>query len=353
NPVGVSRKGAPLEGIDSASRSVHHLSACFNGLSTGIDDLTRGELKFYQGDIFGAETLLTNVLTKTRIHFNKGFEFAHRALLYTMRIAVFQGDHQKAEKALKETKMQLDEIDYNNRYFNYDISLAWYYYMMDSPKMIPGWIQENFSPYGHASFNENFGNQMKARYHYKTRNYPPLLSYIQEMRKRESYLYGRVEMLVIEACIHYKMKDRKKACSVLAEAYETAAPNDLLMPFIELGKDMRTLTAYVLKERIPKYAIPKTWLEYVNRKAASYAKHHGFVIAKYRQASGMSNDFIISPREKDILVDLSRGLSRTEIAANRNLSINTIKMVINNVYSKLGAESLADAIRVAIERKII
>ena len=160
-------------------------------------------------------------------------------------------------------------------------------------------------------------------------------------------------MLVIEACIHYKMKDRKKAYSVLTEAYETAAPNDLLMPFIELGKDMRTLTAFVLKERIPKKTLPRTWLEYVNRKAASYAKHHSHVIAKYRQISGISNDFIISPREKDILTDLSHGLSRTEIATSRNLSINTIKMVITNIYNKLGAENMADVIRIATERKLI
>ena len=32
---------------------------------------------------------------------------------------------------------------------------------------------------------------------------------------------------------------------------------------------------------------------------------------------------------------------------------NALKMVINNVYMKLGAENLADAIRIAMDRKII
>jgi DNA-binding NarL/FixJ family response regulator len=55
----------------------------------------------------------------------------------------------------------------------------------------------------------------------------------------------------------------------------------------------------------------------------------------------------------EILTDLSHGLSRSEIAASRGLSINNVKMVINNVYEKLGVENLADLIRVAVERKLI
>jgi len=65
------------------------------------------------------------------------------------------------------------------------------------------------------------------------------------------------------------------------------------------------------------------------------------------------NDIIITPRESEILNDLSHGLSRTEIAASRNLSINTVKMLVNSIYMKLGTESLADAIRIATERKIL
>jgi LuxR family maltose regulon positive regulatory protein len=61
----------------------------------------------------------------------------------------------------------------------------------------------------------------------------------------------------------------------------------------------------------------------------------------------------LSPRETDILTDLSKGLSRAEIAASRSISINTVKMVINSIYSKLGAGSMADLIRVALERKLI
>jgi LuxR family maltose regulon positive regulatory protein len=126
------------------------------------------------------------------------------------------------------------------------------------------------------------------------------------------------------------------------------------MPFIELGKDMRTLTSAALKEyNSANEKIPDEWLEKINRKAGSYAKHQGHVASEYKRINGMLYNVSISAREKEILYDLSHGLTRQEIADSRNLSINSVKMIINSVYSKLGADNLASLIRIAMERKLI
>jgi LuxR family maltose regulon positive regulatory protein len=138
---------------------------------------------------------------------------------------------------------------------------------------------------------------------------------------------------------------------VFHEAYKTAEPNGLLMPFIEMGKDMRTLAAAFLKES--KKAIPASWLEDINHKSATYAKRRSHIIAKYTQTYGGTGGIVLSPREAEILNDISHGLSRAEIAAARKLSINTIKMIINKIHFKLGAENLADLIRIAVEKKLI
>ena len=347
--TGSARKGAPEEYIGALRRSAAYIEHCFNGLANGEDDLAAGELKFYQGDIGAAETLITRALDRAKEM--RQFEIVHRALLYIMRIAVYNGDYRKVELAVERTKAQQGEADYSNRFTNYDISLSWYCYILNLPEKVPDWIQGIFSPYSYAGFIENFANQLKGRYCYMTRNYPPLLSYIQEMRQRESFLFGRLEMMAMEACVHYKMKNNAKACAVLVEAYEMASPNDLLMPFIELGKDMRTLTAFALKE--PQCTISESWLETVNRKSSTYAKRQAHVISEYKQASGMAYDIVISQRENEILTDLFHGLSRAEIAIGRGLSINTVKMLIGNIYLKLGAENLADALRIATERKIV
>ncbi|MDR1840056.1 MAG: LuxR C-terminal-related transcriptional regulator [Treponema sp.] len=347
NAAGSSRKGALQEFIDALSRTLDTISKYFNNLKTGIGELARGELEFYQGELHEAETFFMRALELAKKY--KQFEVIHRTLFYILRLSIVQGNYSKAEQALNEMKVQLEEDRYVNRFVNYDIALCWYYCVMGMEEKAPAWLTEGFSPYGHASYIENFANQMKALFFYNTRNYPPLLSYIQEMKQRESFLYGRAEMLAMEACVYYKMKDKQQALASLKEAYKTASPNNLLMPFIEMGKDMRTLIGFALKKQD---VIPKSWLETVNRKSASYAKRLAHVIAEYKKANSIV-DIPISAREAEILMDLSHGLSRSEIAANKKLSINTVKMVINNIYMKLGAENLADAIRIATERKIV
>jgi LuxR family maltose regulon positive regulatory protein len=268
-----------------------------------------------------------------------------------LRIAAAQGNFSMMEQAIKETKDQLDEAEYFYRYIDYDIALSWYYCFLGLPEKMADWLKEDFSPYIHAGFIENFGNQIKARFCYATRNYSPLLAYIEEMKTRESFLFGRIEMLAMEACVHYKMKNKEKAFAVFEEAYNTSSPNEIVMPFIELGKDMRTLASAMLKES--RKVIPAAWLEDINHKSATYAKRRSHIIAKYSQVSGRAGAITLSAREAEILNDISHGLSRSEIAASRKLSINTIKMIINKIHNKLGAENLADLIRIAVEKKLI
>jgi len=347
--VGTARKGAPQEYIDALSFSVRHTSQCLGDAMTGVEDLAQGELCFYCDDIRAAEPLIVRALERAKSR--KQFEVTNRALLYLMRIAVIRGDYTRVDRALSDVELQLKEEKYINRFVTYDIVLGWYFYMFGLPEEFPDWTKEKFAPYSHVAFIENFGNQIKARYCYLTRNYSPLLIYMEEQTRRESILFGRVEMLAMEACVHYKMKNRMAAFASLREAYETAQPNGIVMPFIELGKDMRSLSISALRE--PACGVPATWLENINHKSSSYAKQQSYITVQYKVAHHTEDDIILSPRETEILIDLSHGLSRTEIADSRNLSINTVKTMINSIYAKLGVDGLVDLIRVAAERKMI
>ena len=77
------------------------------------------------------------------------------------------------------------------------------------------------------------------------------------------------------------------------------------------------------------------------------------MISGYMLANNIEKGIKLTEREIDILKDLSDGLSRTEIASGRSLSVNTVKMTINIIYDKLNVLSLSEAIRVASELKII
>jgi len=350
NFAGSPRKGGPQEFIDAITRNHEHIQKSYmKGFMAGELELARGELEFYRGDASSAEHHITLAVKQAKAE--KQFGLMHRALLYTLRIAASQGNFSLMEQTLKDTKAQLEEAEYVNRFIDYDISLSWYYCFLGQPEKAVDWLKEDFLTYSHAASIDNFGNQIIARICYAARNFSPLLSYIGEMKRRESFLFGRVEMLAMEACIHYKLKNKEEAFAVFEEAYKNAEPNGILMPFVEMGKDMRTLAAAMIKES--KKVIPASWLEDINHKSATYAKRRSHIIAKYTQSGGGTGGIVLSPREAEILNDISHGLSRAEIAVARELSINTIKMIINKIHFKLGAENLADLIRIAVEKKLI
>lgn len=61
----------------------------------------------------------------------------------------------------------------------------------------------------------------------------------------------------------------------------------------------------------------------------------------------------ISPRELTVLQELAAGHSNKEIAARLNVSPNTVKTHIAQVYDKLGAKRRTDAINKARELGIV
>ncbi|MCL2690208.1 MAG: LuxR C-terminal-related transcriptional regulator, partial [Chitinispirillia bacterium] len=345
--VGSAKKDAPQKFLEAVIRTEKNAGGRIGG-ANGASDLCHGELKFYQGKIDAAEFLFVLALEQGRR--NKQFEIIHRALFYIMRIAIAKGDREKVEQTLRDTALLLEMENYSRRFITYDITKGFYACAINRSEMTPDWLKGKFTPYGHSYFIENFGNQIKARYCYLTKDYYPLLSYIKELKQRESVLYGRVEMLAMEACVLYKMKNNEAAFAALQTACETAYPNDIKWPFIELGKEMNTLLSHVLKSK-KECNVPYEWLKSVSRKSSSYAKQQALLISNCKSKDAEIT--ALSLKESEILHSLHSGLSRTEAAAALGLSLNTINSAVVRIYGKLSANNIADAVRIALENKLI
>jgi len=175
--VSSSRKGALEEYIDAITRYEKYLSRSnLCGFMAGKPELAQSVLEFYRGSMGPAESFAGLALKKARE--NKQYGIIHRTLFYILRIALTQGDLARAEQALKETKNLLDETEYQNCFVDYDFSLSWFYCFLGLPEKTADWLQEDFSSYTHAGFIENLWNQIKVRFCYATRNFAPVLAYI-------------------------------------------------------------------------------------------------------------------------------------------------------------------------------
>jgi DNA-binding NarL/FixJ family response regulator len=137
----------------------------------------------------------------------------------------------------------------------------------------------------------------------------------------------------------------------LERAYEMSAPNAFDMPFIEMGNHMRALAGAALRDK--SHDIPSDWLEQIRSKSATYAKRTAYVKSQYRQDAGKEGDIQLTLKEREVLHDVSQGLSRAEIAAYRGISVNTVKAMLQIIYEKLGTDNSMDALRVAISNNLI
>jgi DNA-binding NarL/FixJ family response regulator len=66
-----------------------------------------------------------------------------------------------------------------------------------------------------------------------------------------------------------------------------------------------------------------------------------------------SDDSPLSDRETQIIENIAAGMSRGQIAADLNITSETVKSHVKNIYRKLKVHSRADAIRYARESKLI
>ncbi|MDR1563979.1 MAG: LuxR C-terminal-related transcriptional regulator [Oscillospiraceae bacterium] len=341
--------GAHEKYIAAMRRTNEALSHPWISVFAGADDLAMGELLFYCGELNEAEKYFLMGISKAKV--GRQFDIMNRGLFYIIRLGFATGKLEKATKALDSMKLLFDEQDYGTRYQLYDIASGYYHLFLGQTDVIAQWLKGDFSDYTHPSFIENYGNRIKLRYKLAKKELPSLLAFLDEEAEKPQVKYGKIENLIFEAICQYHIKNRSAAIAALTELYDIAAPDRLVMPLIEAGTEMRTLTAAALKDKSCR--IPKEWLEEINRKASSYAKRRSHIVAQYNRENLIPAGVSLSAREQEILIDLSHGLTKGEIAASRNLSINTVKTVTVSLYNKLGANNLADVIRFAIEMNLI
>jgi len=275
--VGTNRTGAMEEYIAAVSRMVSFFSPILIKYFDGLEDLLRGELCFYKRQFNDAEQFLKQSINRTQKH--DQYVTQNKALVYLMHIYFSNGDLEGAQKSLKE--METASVRHIESISLYDIACGFFYLALDLPEEIPEWLKGDFSPFTHSSFLENYANRIRARYHFQTRKYSALLMFIDNTAEPSGILFGKIELKVLKAMSLYQLKKRSEAIAVFTEAYNLSESNKLITTFTEHAKDMRTLSLAAHRDK--NCAIPKKWLEEINRISSIYAKRKIKMISEYLQ----------------------------------------------------------------------
>jgi LuxR family maltose regulon positive regulatory protein len=356
----ICRVGHPAESgeleksIEAFAPAIPYVSEMMNGCFSGLDDLALAETAYYKGHLADAEKFAWQSAAKARE--KAQYEVEQRALFFLLRCGVHLGKNSQIRHVFKEWESQTGNTNFPNRQVSYDLMAGWLYIQLGRTDKLAKWLKDDFDPSTLNSSISGFEIVVKAKLYLAEKKYDELLVFLDIQENDDGirgFLFGRMDIGAIRAAALYCAGEHAKAAAALEAAYSMGQSNAIDMPFIELGNPMRLLTAAALKDQ--SCAIPRPWLENINKKSALYAKKLLQTAKLYqrRDSAGRTPAIKLSPRESEILVSLSQGLTRKEIAAAGQISGDTVKSAIKSLYNKLGAVNRADAIHTAVKNGML
>jgi DNA-binding NarL/FixJ family response regulator len=77
------------------------------------------------------------------------------------------------------------------------------------------------------------------------------------------------------------------------------------------------------------------------------------VLTSMQQKTIIENPYQLTPKEKEVLTSLSKGSSYKMIAAEHEISLDTVRSHIRKIYEKLHVHSQTEAVSKAINEKLV
>jgi LuxR family transcriptional regulator, maltose regulon positive regulatory protein len=162
----------------------------------------------------------------------------------------------------------------------------------------------------------------------------------------EPILHARV-LLVLAL---YDQRKSNQACHVLEECLRQAAPETFLRPFLEHGKRLAPMLALLLYAR----TLPSKTRAFAED-ILGLLGYSGDVADFFseKELASLSISVTVSPREREIIQSVWEGLSNDEIARKWNISENTVKTHLRNIFRKLNINSRMQVITAAKKIKLM
>jgi len=318
----------------------------------GYEELVECEYAFFRNELNVAKSHAYSAISKA--HEYKQYNIAAMAKSYLLQTAIQEGDAMLAKEILKQLYAYLNNPDFGNFQLDYDLYTGFFYAKIKIFENIPSWLimdEKEVASETNIPVRELI---VTASYYIAYKKYHNALiilchSYPREIYER--YLFGEIRITLLTAVARIQTGDPVGAMTEFQKAYELSFNGKFELFFIELGKELHPLVVMALKQQ--DCMIPSEWLKQIDRKASIYAKKAAVVAAAFKRNAYDEQLVTLSDREEEVLIDLYHGLSRDDIATNRHLSINTVKKLLQSIYTKLNANNSVDAIRIAIEKNLI
>ena len=324
-----------------------------NGAAAGFHYLYSTEAAFYTYDFDRAEIMAHRTVLEARPA--QQHDLVCDAYFVLAKTYCMKGEYDKMLGAIEKIKQYVNEIDIPEMYEVSESAATWLELRMGRVKNIPEWFKtEKGDIASMLPLVVGRGEVLYGVYLLLKQKYTTLIAYFEKVK--DWFLskgWGdRMSTVIILAYAYLKVGNEEKAVDAFKELYDMTYHNGIITPFIEMGNMMRSFIEHVKKNN--HYDFDDEWLENISRKASTYAKRLAYMVKEHsKNNSYKPEEYTLSGREHNILLNLFQGLTRDEIAWEIGISVNTVKSVIKSIYNKLGAVNRADAVRIAADKGML
>lgn len=162
-----------------------------------------------------------------------------------------------------------------------------------------------------------------------------LLEQLEHLGDKDNRLRGQIKLKILRSMVLWQSDRPKEAFAPLGSALRLSEPAGYIRSFLDEGPPMVELLSELLTEQ-QEAAMPEVPLDYMRLllEAAGKSQIHQSLLHE-----------ALTEKEKMVLVLLAEGLINKEIADQLNITLDTVKFHVKNLYRKLGVHNRAEAIQ--------
>lgn len=316
------------------------------GHGSGAEAVMQAEWYYHTGDFENAEIVAHKALYVARAQDQMAMVLC--ALFLQMRLAVLRGDGAYVADLLGQTRLEIKERGLYLYVHTWDLCEGFIAAWLNQADKIPAWIVKGDlldSTIGFPScafFNIIWGKALLLGGQY--RKLSGLTEEFVGMASVFPNLLGQVYAYIYAAAAKFKLGRHVDALETLRKALAVAAPDQVIVPFVENGAYLAAMLGALAKEG--------HYPEFIGRIVALIP-----LFAKNREAmsaavSRRDNRPLLSEREAAIAELVADGLSNRTIGETLHIAEVTVKKALQSIFAKWGIESRTALAKIIIEQKV-
>ena len=313
-----------------------------DGHGSGAEYSMLAEINLMRGEFDNAEI---NYYKASRAAMRKKQNSILITAEFTMiRLYIISGAYKKAVSLLENMREKIINDGEFVLIPTLDMCMAWIYSHLEQNDMIPEWIMENGAENNIMSVSKPIFFTLQNSCFIARNEWTRVLSSKDELlqlSEQKHMVMCTIYLHIFHSIAYYNIDKRDEAIEALKRAVDLAIPDKLIVPFAEKGE----FIGPVLKE-LKNQHYHVSFLNEIIKLSTEIQINKDKILKTY---FGKLPDYGLTARELEIAELAAKRRTLKEIAEIVNLSENTIKFHLKNVYSKLEITKTARNKRALLE----